>query len=338
MKCVYRLTCMLGLAAFAICLVNLPVAVANQDLFQWTSTGDGGWLGVSIQDLTTALKEAMDYDRDVGVLVNDVEDDSPAEQAGLKEGDIIITYDGKSISNTGSLIRKVRASDPGEEVDIGIVRKGKEMTLTATIGEHPKKKELWIDTKGKVLPHVFKRVDEDHGWLGVHLQDVTEQLGEYFGITDGEGALITEVVEDSPAEKAGLRAGDVIVEYDGDEIDDIEELIEAVRETDVDEEVEIRIMRERKSLTLGAKISSLPNDKRKSLFHFFDIPSPGHHSDVYDRGNLFHHLEHYDKDELDDDDLPSIRVYGEMNKDEIEKLKKKIKKLEREIEKIKERL
>ena len=79
------------------CLLMSAAIASAQEAFMWKTDTEGGWLGVSIQDLTTGLKEAMDYDRDVGVLVNEVEDESPAEEAGIQEGDIIIAYDGKTI-------------------------------------------------------------------------------------------------------------------------------------------------------------------------------------------------------------------------------------------------
>ena len=173
----------------------------------------------------------------------------------------------------------------------------------------------------------------------MHLQDITGQLGEYFGITDGQGALITEVVEDSPAQKAGLKAGDVIVGYNGSELDNVEELVEAVRETSVGKEVGIRVMRHRRSLTLQAEIGQLREKKGKSSLHFFGVPTPEDPDDlIRSHKDLFYHREHFDEEETEDDHPPTIRVYGEIDKDEIRKLKRKIEKLEREIEKIKERL
>jgi C-terminal processing protease CtpA/Prc len=300
-------------------------------------------LGISIQNLTNALKEALNYDRDVGVLVNDVEEDSPAQRAGIQEGDIIIEYNGEKIVNTRSLTRNVRASQPGDEVDILVVRKGRERHLMATIGETSKKKETdkkEIDVEKyseKSLPAV--KIGKEYGWLGVLLQDVTEQLGEYFGVTDGQGALITEVVEESPAEKAGLKAGDVIVGYARNKIDGVRELVEAIRETEIGAEVEIRLLRERRSLTLHAEIGQGPEKYLKSSFPSLGIPTPEHDDDIQSYEDLLkQYWKHFDTEERERDLPPRIRVYGETDKEEMRKLKERIEKLEREIEKIKEKL
>ena len=323
--------------AFAVCvgyLLSTPGIASTQETFMWKTDDDGGWLGVSIQDLTTALKEALDYDRDVGVLVNDVEDDSPADGAGIREGDIIIEYDGRDISNTGSLIRKVRATDPGDEVEIVLVRKGQVMTVTATIDEKPKGLESWFEHGKKGKPSILKVQEDRGGWLGVHLQNLTDQLGEYFGVSDGEGVLVTEVVKDSPAEKADLQAGDVIVSYDGDDIDDVDELVEAVFESEIGEVVEIEVMRNKKRRTIRAEISETPKKYRKSPMNFFGLPHMGRPS--YD--DYLKHWEYFDREEEPEDTIWRHRFHGNLDEDEIEELQKRIRKLEREIERMKDRL
>ena len=330
MMFIHRLT---YVAVLTCCLLLSSLAVFAQETFMGKTDDEGGWLGVSIQDLTTALKEAMDYERDVGVLVNDVEEDSPAEEAGIQEGDVIIEYDGKAISNTGSLIRKVRATDPGDEVRIVVIRKGRETAVSATIDEKPRGYRYWFGHTGKGEPHIVK-VEEKTGWLGVHLQDLTEQLGEYFGVPDGEGALVTEVIENSPAEKAGLHAGDVIVSFDGDDIDDVDELIETVRNTEVGEDVEIELMRDRKKRTIRAEIGKAPKKYKRPMIDIFGLPGCEGQYDIRCFDNFRKQLEHFE----DEEPLWRHRIHEDFEEGEIRELKKRIRKLEGEIEKLREKL
>jgi serine protease Do len=334
MKNMHRLAYVTVLTVGVGCLLMCSVFASAQEAFLWKTDDEGGWLGVSIQDLTIALKEAMNYDRDVGVLVNDVEDDSPAEKAGIQEGDIIIQYDGKAISNTGSLIRKVRATDPGEKVDIGVVRKGREVTVTATIDEKSTTHGYWFEPGNKGEQRLLKGEEEGGGWLGIHLQNLTVQLGEYFGISDGEGALVTEVIDDSPAEKAGLKAGDVIVSYGGDEIDGAEELIDAVRESEKGEDVEIEIMRNKSKRMVRAEIGETPQKYRRSKRNLFELPHFGKPS-LDDYLKRWEHLEEEDEPQ---DKMWQYRIHGDIEEDDIRDLQKRLRKLEREIEKIKDRL
>ena len=331
-------------ASMAVCAVVVAAFLISSVAFAGkrtlpSSEERGGWLGVSIQDLSTALKEAIDYDRDVGVLVNDVEEESPAEKAGMKEGDIIIEYNGKPISSTGSLIRKVRASDAGDDVAVVVVRKGRELRLTVTVGETPRDSDVWYEREEETVPHHRMFIEEEHGWLGVHLQDLNDQLGEYFGVSHGEGALVTEVMENSPAETVGLKAGDVIVAYEGDDIDDVEELVEAVRESDVGEEVEITVVREKRSQTFRVTIGEAPEEEGTPGIGLFNVPKPKLDFDVwrFDEGLKPFKMKELDKKGLRDK-MDRIRVYGDIDKDELKDLKKRLERLEREIEKLKDRL
>ena len=326
MKYALRFACVTGLTV--CCFLAFSVVAVAQE---------GGWLGISIQDLTAGLKEAMDYESDVGVVVNDVEENSPAEKAGIKEGDIIIEYDGKTISNTGNLIRKVRASDPGDEVEIVVLRKGKEETLTVSIGEVSKRRKIFKERKSEKKPQVLKIKEGTHGWLGIHLQDLNDQLGEYFGVSNGQGALITEVIDESPAERAGLQAGDVIVSYGGKDIDNADELVKAVHDTEVGQEVEITVRREKRSRMFRVEIGETPQKYRKPKVELYGIPVPGGHWDIKPFDEHVKPWEFFEE-KLGKDKIWRKRAYEDIEKDELIDLKKRLEKLEREIEKLKDRL
>ena len=170
--------------------------------------------------------------------------------------------------------------------------------------------------------------------MGVHLQNLTEQLGEYFGVSDGEGALVTEVVDESPAEKAGLKAGDVIVSFAGDDIDDVDELVDAVRASEVGKDVQVKVIRNKGEKTMNVQIGELPQAYHKPKINIFGLPYGGRHYDFRWHDD---DLEYWDLDDLEDD-LRRYRRHKDIEEDELKELKKHLKKLEREIEKMKDRL
>lgn len=216
------------------------------------------WLGVYIQDIDRDLKEALNLESKKGVLISGVADDSPAEEAGLEEEDVVIEFDGKRVRNTSGLTRLIRKHSPGDKVNLVIIRDGKEKSVAVVLGKRPKSEleivepflgDLYMPKAG-----VYSFAYFSGSRIGIKVQDLTEQLGDYFGVEDGEGALITEVEEDTPAEKAGLRAGDVVVEADGEDIDDTGDLREIISEKEEGEKVEIRIFRDRKPMTFQVEV------------------------------------------------------------------------------------
>ncbi len=127
-----------------------------------------------------------------------------------------------------------------------ILRDGKEKSISVILGKTPKDELQVLEyspehKKFKTYSYGFS----SGGRIGVKVQDLNQQLGDYFGVKDAEGALITEADEDGPAYKAGLRAGDVIVEVDGEKIDDVDELKEKISDKDEGDKAEVKIIRDR---------------------------------------------------------------------------------------------
>jgi len=212
-----------------------------------------GWLGVFIQDITTDIKEAMDLKSKRGVLIRDVVEDSPADEAGIEQEDVVIEFDGKKVWDSSNLTRLIRSSSPGENVELKILRNGKEKTITVTLGKRPRDQlsyeyefEPFFREAQRIKPYTYSFSVFSGSRIGVKVQDLTEQLGNYFGVEDGEGALITEVEEDMPAYKAGLKAGDVIVEVEGEEIGDTEELMDVISDKEEGDKVKIKVIRNRR--------------------------------------------------------------------------------------------
>src|SRR5437763_6282773 len=202
---------------------------------------DGGaFLGVGTEDIT---KENMAHYgmREVrGVGVTEVSKDSPAEKAGLRKDDVIVRFDGESVTSVRKLRRLINESSPDQNVRITINRGGAEQELSATLAKHKMDNVFG----GVVTPRILRGGNNDDfrvlpgtNWppsigggdgpfimslganrrIGVNTQALTKQLADYFGVKDG-GVLITSVLDNSPAAKAGLKAGDVITAIDGEKV------------------------------------------------------------------------------------------------------------------------
>jgi len=203
----------------------IPINLAKELLPQLkTGSVTRGWLGVVIQDLTPELAESFGMKTTEGVLVADVATESPADEAGLQRGDVIVELDGTPLDSAQELSRKVAGRGPGESIDLRISRDGKRQTVEVRIGEMP---DSGISRQGnleKDLP--------DERW-GLTVQPLTPDLARRLGLKENEaGVVVTGVEPDSPAGKAGLTPGDLIKEINRKPIKSREDLTQAIREAE----------------------------------------------------------------------------------------------------------
>jgi len=158
-----------------------------------------GWLGIQIQDITQDVAEYYGLDNREGVLVYQVIPTSPAQKGGVKDGDIVKTFEGKPIRSARELMDVVGRTKVGKRVSLDILRDGKRVNLEVEIGERPSEIEL---AEGAT-----------ESWRGLRVTPLTPQLAERFGFSEeATGMVVTEVDPDSPAGDAGLQPGDVINE------------------------------------------------------------------------------------------------------------------------------
>lgn len=241
-------------AGLALVLATL---VLGSSYAQAEPATTGGFLGVYTRDLDAAMLEALNFDGD-GILIDDVVKDSPAEKAGLKAGDIITQVNDRKMISTRSLKRALWRVDPGETAVVHVWRNGKESEYKIAVAEKPEKR-LFTHTEGPWMENdggtVVWHSKGKRAFLGVSVQSLTDQLAGYFGVNPDEGALIGKVVEDSPAEKAGLKAGDVILKVGDEEIHDTGDVTDAVRSQKPGDEVEVEVMRDRKKKTFKATLA-----------------------------------------------------------------------------------
>ena len=226
----------------------------------------GGFLGVHTENITKENLARYNMREVRGVGITEVVKDSPAEKAGLRKDDVIVRFEGDNITSTRKLSRLVSEVAPDHTVRLTISRGGSEQEVNVTIGKHSgyvnafrqlegvkgleglKDLEKFKDFKnlppgaqvwkwdGQTDPESFVFSFGGGRRIGVTTMPMTKQLGDYFGIADGKGVLITGVTDDSPAAKAGLRAGDVIISVDGEKVDgsgDVSRAINKKKEGDV---------------------------------------------------------------------------------------------------------
>ena len=212
-----------------------------------------GWLGVSIISVNEDVKEDWELSVDKGVLVTYVIDDSPADEAGIKKGDVILKYEGRSVRYSDELIEYVRKTPPGEKAKIEIDRNGKTKKFEVEIEKS--RRRVVIDKFGDGgHGFTFYSKDNESGFLGVDMYDLTDGLREYFDVEDDEGVLIVNVIEDSPAEKAGFKSGDIIVKVDKRVIEDSDDLRKAISKHEPDEKVKIDYIRNKKKSSKTVKL------------------------------------------------------------------------------------
>lgn len=222
----------------------------------WAEAGTEAWLGVELQTLTDELRLALDLPEEGGALVNSVVQGSPAAEAGLERRDFIARFNGEEVDGPRHLGDLVRSASPGDDAVVEIVRDGESMTVNVTLASRPEqgdRRQTWARRRG--FPVEF--FPGPRGKLGARVVDLGEQMAEFLGAPGMEGVLVVEIEEDSPAETAGLKAGDVITAVDGGEILDTSDLIAALKDADEGDTIRLSVVRRAESMELEVEIEEL---------------------------------------------------------------------------------
>lgn len=219
-------------------------------------TAQRAFLGVYLQDIDKDTQEALDLKSRQGVLVEGVVDGSPADKAGLKDQDVILSFEGQKVEDSDQLRELIAEHKPGDEVEVRIIREGDEKTLQLELGKSGDMEDfdISIPELGDMQSFSFSVPSFNRPRMGVQISDLTEQLGEFFGVKGGKGALITEVMEDSPAEKAGLKAGDVIVRIGDDKIKSTSDVYATLEGKEKGEEVNVEAIRDKGTHSLTVTV------------------------------------------------------------------------------------
>ncbi|MFH1904220.1 MAG: DegQ family serine endoprotease [bacterium] len=170
-----------------------------------------GWLGVIIQPVTDEIIKAFNLSTQNGALISDfTSDDSPAKKAGIKQGDVIVEFDGKKVKDSSDLQRVVAHTKIGRKIPITVIRGGKEKGLHIIIEQMPE--ELGESP-------VVSQPEES--WIGLEVQNISKDIASRLGIKDTEGVIVTDVSTEGAAVDAGIKIGDIIREINGQKILDL---------------------------------------------------------------------------------------------------------------------
>ncbi|HET6180038.1 MAG TPA: PDZ domain-containing protein [Candidatus Sulfotelmatobacter sp.] len=233
-------------------------------VFSSEEGGTGAYLGVDINDVSTERLTALKLKEEKGVEITMVDQDAPAGKAGMKEHDVILTMNGTTIESKVQLQRMIHETPPGRVVAFGLSRDGQPLTIKVQLGD--KRKEF-----GKVSPnmkefhfempdvHVMQDFDmpsvnmvvvTQSARSGLMMENITPQLGEFFGVKNGTGVLVRSVDKGSRAEKAGFRAGDVIVKVNDQPVHDTSDFAHAVKSR-TGNSVTVGVVRDKKEQNLN---------------------------------------------------------------------------------------
>lgn len=197
----------------------IPINMAKGIRQQLVNNGSvtRGRLGVLIQDMDKDLAESFGIDQRQGILVAQVQEDSPAEKGGIEQGDVILMLNGQKVDKVASFRNKIAMTTPGTEVSLKVLRDGKKKTLKVEIGA------METDSEGR--PVSSDALPE----LGMKLQKLTDELAEQFGYENSQGVLVTEVEAGSIAARAGIKRGDLIEEVNRKEVSDPAEIKQMIK-------------------------------------------------------------------------------------------------------------
>jgi len=227
---------------------------------------------VGVAEIDAERVKALNLKEERGVEVKSVDDDSPAAKAGVKVGDVILEYNGQRVEGDEQFVRLVQETPVGRQAKLLIVRAGAPQTLTATIGVRPGNGFFWNGDDGIKHLQSHMRQMEIHmpdtprpliSWqsrtLGVESESLNSQLAEYFGVK--EGALVRSVIKGTAAEKAGIKAGDVITKVGDQKVAAPKDITNALRSASSAKAIPITVTRERKEMTVSVTIEDKSSEE-----------------------------------------------------------------------------
>jgi serine protease Do len=237
-----------------------PFGISSED------SGTSSYLGVDIADITSDRLGALKLKEEQGVEVTMVDQDAPAGKAGLKEHDVILTMNGTAIESKTQLQRMIHETLPGRVVTLGLSRDGQAMTIKVQLADRRNEfatkgmkdgewsKNIHVEIPSISLPDIDipnMGVVYVHSSMrsGLMVENLTPQLGEFFGAKNGNGVLVRSVEKGSRAEKAGLRAGDVITRVGDQPVHDTSDFTHALRSQSTGS-VNVAVIRDKKEQTL----------------------------------------------------------------------------------------
>jgi serine protease Do len=265
-----------ALACVAIATaVSVPYALAQRSSGTSTerrvivSHTSGAYLGVGVAEVDAERAKALNLKEERGVEVKSVTPDSPAAKAGVKENDVVVEYNGQPVQGVEQFQRLVRETPVGRQAKLAVWRGGASQTLSATL--EARKGPMAFHGGGNEftfhMPEIPRPVMPDMSrleglmsrspMLGVQCESLNPQLAEYFGVKDG--VLVTSVTRNSAAEKAGVKAGDIITKVEDRKVKSAREITSAIRSLKNRKGFPVTLVRNKKEMTVTVSLDDLPS-------------------------------------------------------------------------------
>jgi serine protease Do len=266
--------------------------IAGDDVNVFIGEDGSSWLGVETHEVTAEKAKELKLSAERGVLLGKIVPDSPAAKAGLKENDIVTEINGQRVEGAAQFRRMIHETPAGRSIQLTVWRDGRSQTISATLGKSEERRhamKMVAPTPGAFAFRMPEIPDiPSMEWngnmifsggqprLGIDAEDISGQLGSFFGAPDGEGILVREVNSGSPAEKAGVKAGDVITSVNGERIRTVGELREklAAKREDKDAKdrtVKLGVLRNKGEISLNVELPAPAARTKRLVSHRTNI-------------------------------------------------------------------
>ncbi len=261
--------------------IEVRPEIAGDDLNILIGDDGSSWLGVETHEVTADKAKELKLSAERGVVLGKIVPDSPAAKAGLKENDVVTEINGQRIEGAAQFRRMIREIPAGRTIQLTVWRDGRSQTIGATLGKSEERRHAMKMAAPRPGTFAFRMPEipdipamEWNGnmlfgggpRLGIDAEDLSGQLGAFFGAPDGEGILVRDVNSGSPAEKAGVKAGDVITSLNGERIRTVGELREklSAKRDEKDRTVKLGVLRNKSEISLTVELPA-PAEHTKRL-------------------------------------------------------------------------
>jgi serine protease Do len=240
------------------------------------------WLGVESQEVTSEKAKELKLPAERGVLLERIVPDSPADKAGLKDSDVITEINGQRVEGAAQFRRMIHEIPAGRSVQFTVWRDGRAQAISVTLGKSEEHGNTWFRTAPRAFSFQLPKIEvpeivPDMDWggygvlagarprLGIDAEDLSGQFGTYFGAPDGEGVLVREVNSGSPAEKAGVKSGDVITSLNGERVRSLGDLRERLAGKRDEKTVKLGVLRNKSEVSITVELPPPPSKTPKAL-------------------------------------------------------------------------
>jgi serine protease Do len=256
----------------------------NEDTMVLLDDEGASWLGVESKEINSDKAKELKLPAERGVLLERIVPDGPAAKAGLKDNDVITEINGQRVEGAAQFRRMIHEIPAGRSVQFTVWRDGRAQTVSVTLGKSEDHGNMWFKTAPRAfsfqlpnieVPEVAPMPEMDWGGygvlagsrprLGIDAEDLSGQLGAYFGAPDGEGVLVREVNSGSPAEKAGVKSGDVITSLNGERIRSFGDLREKLAGKRDEKTVKLGVLRNKSEVSITVEMPPPPSKTPRAI-------------------------------------------------------------------------